>query len=45
MKKIFFHRHEGIYYDNLAKSVSELEKTDEFRRLHIKYTSNNDIKK
>ena len=44
-EKLFFHRHDGIYYDNLAKSVSELEKTDEFRRLHIKYTDNNDIKK
>ena len=28
-EKLFFHKHNGIYYDNLAKSVNELEKTDE----------------
>ena len=29
-KKLFIHNHEDIYYDNLAKSVSELEKEDEY---------------
>lgn len=29
-EKLFIHNHEKIYYDNLAKSVSELEKTKEF---------------
>lgn len=29
-KKIFIHKHGDIYYDNLAKSVSELEKEDIF---------------
>ena len=35
-ERLFYHKHDGIYYDNLAKSVSELEKTQEFK----KYTYN-----
>jgi len=34
-KKLFVHNHEGIYYDNLAMSVNELEKTDEFKKIHL----------
>ena len=42
-EKLFFHKHNGIYYDNLAKSVNELEKTEEFKKLHTKHTNNNDF--
>ena len=42
-QKLFVHNHAGIYYDNLAMSVSELEKTDEFKRLHSLHDSNNDF--
>lgn len=35
-KKMFCHEHNGIYYDNLAKSVSELKKTDEYLELKKK---------
>ncbi len=42
-KKLFVHDHDGIYYENLAMSVSELEKTDEFKILHIQHESNNDF--
>lgn len=42
-ERLFYHKHNGIYYDNLAKSVSELEKTDEFKKLHSKYINNNDF--
>lgn len=31
--KVFVHKHDGIYYDNLAMSVSELKDTDEFKKL------------
>ena len=41
--KLFLHKHNEIYYDNLAKSVYELEKTEEFKKLHIKHTNNNDF--
>ncbi len=41
--KLFVHNHDKIYYDNLAMSVSELEKTDEFKRLQSIYESNNDF--
>lgn len=40
---LFVHNHDGIYYDNLAMSVSELEKTDEFKKLHSLHESNNDF--
>lgn len=43
-EKLFVHNHNEIYYDNLAMSVSELEKTDEFRKLHLLHESNNDYK-
>lgn len=42
-EKIFNHNHDEIYYDNLAMSVSELEKTDEFNRLHLLHESNHDF--
>ena len=42
-EKLFFHNHDEIYYDNLAMSVSELEKTDEFKNLHLLHESNNDF--
>ena len=42
-ERLFYHKHNGIYYDNLAKSVSELEKTNEFKKLHSKYINNNDF--
>jgi len=42
-EKLFVHNHDGIYYDNLAMSVSELEKTDEFKKLHSLHKSNNDF--
>ncbi len=32
-KPIFIHKHDKIYYDNLALSVSEMEKTAEFKKL------------
>jgi len=37
---VFSHNHEDIYYDNLAKSVSELKKTEEYKELHDKYINN-----
>ena len=42
-EKLFVHNHDGIYYDNIAMSVSELEKTDEFKKLHSLHKSNNDF--
>ena len=33
-EKLFVHNHDEIYYDNLAVSVEELEKTPEFKKLH-----------
>ncbi len=36
-KKLFTHLHDGIYYDNLAVSVSELKATDEYKRLDFLY--------
>ena len=41
--KLFIHSHKDIYYDNIAMSVSELEKTDEFIKLHKFHTDNNDF--
>ena len=35
-ERLFYHKHDGIYYDNLAKSVSELEKTQEFKNYTYK---------
>lgn len=35
-ERLFYHKHDGIYYDNLAKSVSELEKTEEFKNYTYK---------
>ena len=40
-EKLFFHEHNCIYYDNLAKSVSELKKTDEYINLEKKNADNN----
>lgn len=37
--KVFVHEHDGIYYDNLAKSVSELKNTDEFKKLDLLYSN------
>ena len=37
--KVFVHKHDGIYYDNLAKSVSELKNTDEFKKLDLLYSN------
>lgn len=42
-EKLFVHSHNGIYYDNLAMSVSELEKTDKFKKLNLLHESNNDF--
>lgn len=39
-EKLFYHEHNCIYYDNLAKSVSELKKTDEYMKLE-KLNANN----
>lgn len=36
-EKVFEHRHDEIYYDNLAVSISELEKTREFEELDSIY--------
>lgn len=32
-ERVFTHKHDTIYYDNLAKSISELKKSDEFKEL------------
>ena len=42
-EKLFVHNHNKIYYDNLAMSVSELEKTNEFKNLHSLHEGNNDF--
>jgi len=42
-EKLFVHNHNGIYYDNLAMSVSELEKTERFKKLNLLHESNNDF--
>lgn len=42
-EKLFVHNHNGIYYDNLAMSVSELKMTDKFKKLHLLHESNNDF--
>lgn len=42
-EKLFIHDHKDIYYDNIAMSVSELEKTDEFINLHKFHKDNNDF--
>ena len=39
-EKVFYHEHDCIYYDNLAKSVSELKKTDEYMNLKKKNANN-----
>jgi len=44
-EKLFIHDHKSIYYDNIAMSVSELEKTEEFLKLHLLHTNNNDYGK
>lgn len=43
-EKLFIHNHKDIYYDNIALSVGELEKTDEFKHLHEFYLDNGDFK-
>ena len=40
-ERLFYHEHSCVYYDNLAKSVSELMKTDEYMTLKKKNVSNN----
>lgn len=42
-EKLYFNSHDTIYYDNLAKSVSELEKSEEFIKLYDKYRSLSNI--
>lgn len=42
-EKLFTHDHKDIYYDNIAMSVSELEKTEEFIKLHESHTDNSDF--
>lgn len=42
-EKLFYHEHNHIYYDNLAKSVSELKKTEEFMNLNSKHIKNGDF--
>lgn len=39
--KLFVHNHNKIYYDNLAMSVSDLEKTKEFKELDLYYSDSN----
>ncbi len=36
-KPIFIHNHSKVYYDNLCVSVSELEKSEEFKKLNQEY--------
>lgn len=38
--KLFVHNHNQIYYDNLAMSVSDLEKTKAFKELDLYYSEN-----
>lgn len=42
-KKLFVHNHNQVYYDNLAKSVYELEKTEEFKKLQSIHSNNDDF--
>lgn len=42
--RVFTHKHDEIYYDNLAMSVSELEKTEEFKRQHSLHKDDENIK-
>lgn len=42
-KELFFHEHRQVYYDNLAMSVSELKKTEEFRKLEEFHQSQGDF--
>lgn len=42
-ERLFVHSHEAIDYDNLAMSVRELEKTDEFKKLHSLHEVNHDF--
>ena len=42
-EKLFIHNHNEIYYDNLAMSVSELENTNQFKKLHLLHECNNDF--
>ena len=39
--KLFVHNHNQIYYDNLSMSVSDLEKTKEFKELDLYYSDSN----
>ena len=41
-EKVFNHKHDEIYFDNLAKSVSELKKTDEYIRFHQQHCHQGD---
>lgn len=42
--KLFSHNHDKIYFDNLAMSVSELKKTEEFNKLDKLYSKNDTYK-
>lgn len=42
-KKVFEHLHDGIYYDNLAMSVSEMKKTEEFKKIKEVHVNNNEL--
>ena len=42
-KKLFVNNHERIYYDNLAVSVSELKKTEDFKKLDLLHENNNNF--
>lgn len=44
-KELFYHNHDEIYYDNLACSVSELKKTEEFKQLQVLHEKNGDFSK
>jgi len=39
---LFVHKHNDIYYDNLAMSVSALEDTEEFKKLYSLYNGGNE---
>ena len=42
-KKLFVHNHKEIYYDNLAMPVKILKETEEFKKIDLLHTKNNDF--
>lgn len=42
-RKVFTHKHDEIYYDNLAKSVNELKETKIFKELDSLYEQNKEF--